>query len=83
MDTRTGNKSLPVARFISSLYETKVLRRDEWPASRILEVMNHRGYGNDLFSKLSYGAPSPSNLSLDECLKWVAYFRLVALNTSK
>ena len=80
VDNNSGIRALPVARFISALYETKVLRRDEWPTSRIVEEMHLRGYAADVFTKASYGAEPPPPLSIDECLKWVAYFRLVTLN---
>jgi len=82
VDSKSGIRSLPVARFISALYDAKVVRRDDWPTSKIIEEMHQRGYARDIFTKASYGAEPPPPLTLEECFKWAAYFRLVSLNRS-
>lgn len=77
----TAVRSLPVAQFVSVLYELKVLPRDKWPTARVVEDMHMRGYARDVFTKASYGAERPPNLTLDECYKWMAHFRAVSLNS--
>jgi hypothetical protein len=71
---------IPVAQFVSSLYELDVLDKKDWPTARILEDMHQRGYAKEVFTKQSYGAEPPPPLSKDECLKWLAYFRVRSLN---
>jgi hypothetical protein len=77
----THDARIPVAQFVSSLYELDVLNKKDWPTAKILEDMHQRGYAKDVFTKPSYGAENPPPLSLDECLTWVAYFRVRALNS--
>jgi hypothetical protein len=81
VDEHSGRRYLPVARLVSSMYEMDVLQRGTWPPARILEDMHLRGYSQDVFTKASYGAEPPAPLSLDECFKWIAHFRVASLNT--
>ena len=77
----TGSvKRLTTAQFFSTLYDLGVLKRDQWPAQKILEEMHSRSYGNQVFIKESYGAQPPPGLQLDDCIKWLAYFKVVSLN---
>ena len=80
VDTKTNQTLLPVARFVSTLYELNVLNRAVWPTSRIVEEMHSRGYAADIFTKPSYGAEPPPRLTLDECIKWTAFYRVIAMN---
>jgi hypothetical protein len=77
----SANKVLPVAQFVSMIYDLDILPRDKWPTSRIIEDMHSRGYAKDVFTKPSYGAEPPPSLSLEECEKWVAHFRVISLNS--
>lgn len=74
---------IPAARFISSLYDLGVLPRDSWPPARIIEEMHSRRYGEAIRAKASYGAEPPPSLSMEECLAWVAHFRVVSFNQKK
>ncbi len=76
----TKTQVLPIARFVTILYELKVLSREEWPTARIVEDMHQRGYARDVFTKTSYGAERPPALTEDECRKWMAYYRVRTLN---
>jgi hypothetical protein len=77
-----GYKRVPVAQFISGLYEFNVVDKRSWPTGKILQDMHERGYAKDVFTKPSYGAERPPSLSLEECLNWLAYFRVRSLNSS-
>jgi len=77
---QNGGASIPIAQFVSSLYDLNVLEKKEWPVSRILEDMHQRGYARDVFTKPSYGAESPPPLTEHESLNWLAYFRVRSLN---
>ena len=77
----TNVNYLPVARFVSTLYDLNVLDKDIWPTARIIEDMHERGYARDVFTKASYGAEPPPPLSLNECYKWIAHYRIVSLNS--
>ncbi len=77
-----NSKRVPVAQFISSLYEFNVVDKRSWPTAKIVQDMHERGYSKDIFTKSSYGAEPPPSLSLDECLNWLAYFRVRSLNSS-
>jgi hypothetical protein len=79
-DPLSNIQYLPVARFVSTLYELNIVNKERWPVARIIEDMHQRGYAKDVFTKPSYGAEAPSPLSLDECHKWLAYYRVVTLN---
>ena len=79
-DARSNVEYLPVARFISTLYELNILSRDKWPTARIVQDMHERGYAADVFTKPSYGGEPPPPLSLDECYKWAAHYRITSLN---
>ena len=74
---------IPAARFISSLYDLGVLTRDTWPPARIVAEMHCRRYGEAVRAKPSYGAEPPPSLSMEECLAWVAHFRVVSFNQKK
>jgi hypothetical protein len=76
-----GGKRIPVAQFISSLYDLNVIDKLIWPTSKILEDMHQRGYARDVFTKPSYGAEPPPPLTLDDSLSWMAYFRVRSLNS--
>ena len=80
INTQTRVAYLPIAKFVSLLYELQVVDRQTWPTSRIIEDMHYRGYAKDVFTKPSYGAEPPAPLSMDECLKWMAYYRVVGIN---
>ena len=73
-------RKLTIAQFISTVYELDVLKRDRWPTVRIMEEMHLRTYAKDVLVKESYGAQPPPDLSLEDCLKWIAFFRVVSLN---
>jgi len=79
-DPSTKASLLPVARFVSMLYDFKVLRRDKWPTARIIQDMHFRKYAEEVFTKPSYGAEPPPMLSLDECIKWMSYYRVIGIN---
>ena len=79
-DISSKQSFLPVARFVSMLYDFKVLKREKWPTSKIIEDMHLRQYANNVFTKPSYGAEPPPMLSLDECVKWMSYYRVVGMN---
>ena len=81
VDARSGQRHLTVARLVSLMYDVKIVGRDQWPTSRIVEEMHQRGYASLNTSKASYGAPSPPSLTLDECFKWIAHFRVLSLNS--
>ena len=78
---QNGYKRMPVAQFISTLYDLNVLDKRSWPTSKILEDMHQRGYAKDVFTKASYGAEPPPPLDLEESLSWIAYFRVRSLNS--
>lgn len=80
VDIKTKVHILPVARFVSMLYDLNVLSREEWPTARIIEDMHQRGYARDVFTKSSYGAEQPPSLTRDECRKWLAYYRVRSMN---
>jgi hypothetical protein len=78
-DSKGGSAYLPPAKLVSLLYELRIVRKEEWTTSAILEEMNLRGYGNDVTVKPSYGAQRPQPLGRDECFKWIAHFRTLSL----
>lgn len=80
IDPSSKTMNLPVARFITSLYDLNVLDRTDWPVARIVEDMHQRGYAKDVFTKASYGAEPPPLMTQEECLKWIAYFRVRSIN---
>lgn len=76
----TKTQVLPIARFVSMLYDLKVVTREDWPTARIIEDMHQRGYAQDVFTKASYGAERPPALTEEECTKWLAYYRVRSIN---
>lgn len=80
-DEHSGQKYLPVARLISTMYELKVVDKDRWQTGRIIGEMHQRGYAANSFTKPSYGAQPPPALTIEECFKWIAHFRVLSLNS--
>lgn len=80
LEPKSDVRRITVAQFISTMYELDVLKRERWPVPRIIEEMHLRRYADDVLLKSSFGAQPPPGLNVEECRKWIAHFRVIALN---